>query len=145
MPSSAKPLTSGTTGRPAGRMRFLKWATAFLLWMATASPSAGADWAGLVERLADDGFDRPTVEALFARPEVTFEAGRDGRETQGPDPQPLGRYRAGRREASNRHPPGYLQIGIISRALPISARTPRSSTRSPPSTTSPERSSSRSS
>ena len=43
-----------------------------VLLFATVRPAA-ADWKPLVERLAADGFDRPTVEALFARPEVRFE------------------------------------------------------------------------
>ena len=34
---------------------------------------AGADWKPLVERLAADGFNRQTLEALFDRPEVRFE------------------------------------------------------------------------
>jgi len=116
MPSSAKPLTSGTTGRTAGRMRFLKWATAFLLWLATASPSAAADWTGLVERLADDGFDRSTVEALFARPEVTFEP-----DAMAGKLKVLVRNRSADTESAAARlrtviRRGYLRSGIISRA-----------------------------
>ena len=43
-----------------------------VLLLGTVRPAA-ADWRPLVERLAADGFNRPTVEALFARPEVRFE------------------------------------------------------------------------
>jgi membrane-bound lytic murein transglycosylase B len=42
------------------------------LLFGTPSPAA-ADWGPLVERLASDGFDRSSVEALFSRPEVRFE------------------------------------------------------------------------
>jgi membrane-bound lytic murein transglycosylase B len=43
-----------------------------VLLLGTLRPAA-ADWRPLVERLVADGFDRPIVEALFARPEVQFE------------------------------------------------------------------------
>jgi len=43
-----------------------------VLLLGTVRPAA-ADWKPLVERLAADGFNRPTLEALFARPEVRFE------------------------------------------------------------------------
>ena len=43
-----------------------------VLFLGTVRPAA-ADWRPLVERLAADGFNRQTVEALFARPEVRFE------------------------------------------------------------------------
>lgn len=36
--------------------------------------SAENDWTPLVERLIADGFNRPAMEALFARPEVRFES-----------------------------------------------------------------------
>jgi membrane-bound lytic murein transglycosylase B len=43
-----------------------------VLFLGTVRPAA-ADWRPLVERLAADGFNRQTLEALFARPEVRFE------------------------------------------------------------------------
>ena len=43
-----------------------------VLLLGTVRPAA-ADWRPLVERLAADGFNRPILEALFARPEVRFE------------------------------------------------------------------------
>ncbi len=43
-----------------------------LLFLGSARPAA-ADWNPLVERLTADGFNRPAIEALFARPEVRFE------------------------------------------------------------------------
>ena len=43
-----------------------------VLFLGTVRPAA-ADWRPLVERLAADGFNRQTLEALFDRPEVRFE------------------------------------------------------------------------
>ena len=51
---------------------FCFFAIIFLLPLPGPVQSAD-DWTPLVERLAADGFNRPTVEALFARPEVRFE------------------------------------------------------------------------
>jgi membrane-bound lytic murein transglycosylase B len=45
----------------------------FLLLLFGSVQSAAADWKPLVDRLAADGFNRPTLEALFDRPEVRFE------------------------------------------------------------------------
>ncbi|RPJ04053.1 MAG: lytic murein transglycosylase [Deltaproteobacteria bacterium] len=36
---------------------------------------ASAEWSPLIERLVADGFDEPTIRALFSRPEVKFEPG----------------------------------------------------------------------
>jgi len=49
------------------------FAIIFLVLLLGMVRPAAADWRPLVERLAADGFNRPTVEALFARPEVRFE------------------------------------------------------------------------
>jgi len=43
-----------------------------LVLLGTVRPAA-ALWGPLVERLAADGFNRPMMEELFARPEVCFE------------------------------------------------------------------------
>ena len=45
----------------------------FLLLLFGSVRPAAADWKPLVERLAADGFNRQTLEALFDRPEVRFE------------------------------------------------------------------------
>jgi membrane-bound lytic murein transglycosylase B len=52
-----------------GRLFFI---TCLLVLVGTVSP-AFAVWDPLVDRLAADGFDRPNLESLFARPEVCFE------------------------------------------------------------------------
>ncbi len=116
MPFPAKPLTFGKTDRLVRGMRFLKWAAALLLWAATASPSAAADWTGLVERLTADGFDRPAVERLFARPEVTFEP-----DAMAGKLKVLIRNRSADAESAavklrTAIRRGYLQSGVISRA-----------------------------
>jgi membrane-bound lytic murein transglycosylase B len=43
------------------------------LFLLPGSVQSADNWTPLVERLAADGFNRPTLEALFARPEVRFE------------------------------------------------------------------------
>jgi membrane-bound lytic murein transglycosylase B len=45
----------------------------FLFLLFGSVRPAAADWKPLVERLAADGFNRQTLEALFDRPEVRFE------------------------------------------------------------------------
>ncbi len=77
---------------------------------------AAADWRPLVERLSADGFDRPTVEALFARPEVRFEpdamadkiAALVRNRSDGPNSTPVRLKNAVRR--------GYLSDRVIKRA-----------------------------
>jgi membrane-bound lytic murein transglycosylase B len=49
------------------------FAIIFLLLLFGSVRPAAADWKPLVERLAADGFNRQTLEALFDRPEVRFE------------------------------------------------------------------------
>jgi membrane-bound lytic murein transglycosylase B len=49
------------------------FAIIFLLLPFGSVRPAAADWKPLVERLAADGFNRQTLEALFNRPEVRFE------------------------------------------------------------------------
>ena len=49
------------------------FAIIFLFLLPGPVRSADSDWTPLVERLAADGFNRPAMEALFARPEVRFE------------------------------------------------------------------------
>ena len=49
------------------------FAIIFLSLLFGSAQPAGADWKPLVERLAADGFNRQTLEALFDRPEVRFE------------------------------------------------------------------------
>jgi membrane-bound lytic murein transglycosylase B len=49
------------------------YAIIFLFLFPGAVRSADNDWMPLVERLGADGFNRPAMEALFARPEVRFE------------------------------------------------------------------------
>ena len=49
------------------------FAIIFLFLLLGSVRPAAADWKPLVERLAADGFNRQTLEALFDRPEVRFE------------------------------------------------------------------------
>jgi membrane-bound lytic murein transglycosylase B len=49
------------------------FAIIFLFLLLGSVRIAAADWKPLVERLAADGFNRQTLEALFVRPEVRFE------------------------------------------------------------------------
>jgi membrane-bound lytic murein transglycosylase B len=49
------------------------FAIIFLFLLFGSVRPAAADWKPLVERLAADGFNRQTLEALFDRPEVRFE------------------------------------------------------------------------
>jgi len=49
------------------------FAIIFLFLLPGTVRPAAAEWRPLVERLTADGFNRPTLEALFARPEVRFE------------------------------------------------------------------------
>jgi membrane-bound lytic murein transglycosylase B len=59
---------------PLGRPGLAGLLTLLTLLLCLAAPlPAAATWAGVIERLAGDGFDRPALEALFARPEVCFE------------------------------------------------------------------------
>jgi membrane-bound lytic murein transglycosylase B len=90
------------------------------LWLviliAAPAPEAAAGWTPLVERLAADGFERPMVEALFARPEVLFEPGAMAGKLKA-----LIRSRAASADAPSASlrtavRRGYLQSGIISRA-----------------------------
>lgn len=66
------------TGRRSGRRDpfrvppCLVAAFVLLFILATVRP-ASAIWMPLLERLAEDGLDRVTLEELFARPEVRFE------------------------------------------------------------------------
>jgi membrane-bound lytic murein transglycosylase B len=48
-------------------------AAALLLPLLGHARAVSADWKPLAERLTADGFDRETMEALFARPECIFE------------------------------------------------------------------------
>jgi len=60
--------------RDAGRVLVLTlWSIMLLLLLPGPARSAENDWRSLIERLGADGMDRPTLEALFARPEVRFE------------------------------------------------------------------------
>jgi membrane-bound lytic murein transglycosylase B len=73
------PAISGTMPRPIrkspGRIIFpFVFAILFLLPFLGSARPAAADWSPLVDRLTADGFNRPAMEALFARPEVCFEA-----------------------------------------------------------------------
>ena len=49
------------------------FAIIFLLLFPGPVRSADNDWTPLIERLGADGFNRPAMKALFARPEVRFE------------------------------------------------------------------------
>ena len=58
-------------------IRLISWVGPFflislLVLVGTVRPAV-AGWDSLVDRLTADGFDRPTLESLFARPEVSFE------------------------------------------------------------------------
>ena len=57
------------TGRRTGVLIVL-----ILLLSLLAPLPAAANWLPMIERLAGDGFDRQTLEVLFARPEVCYEA-----------------------------------------------------------------------
>lgn len=70
----AKPGPTGDTPPPARMvLSLLRFASLLFFLLLLQVRPAGADWNPLVERLADDGFDRRTVEALFTRQEVRFE------------------------------------------------------------------------
>jgi membrane-bound lytic murein transglycosylase B len=58
---------------PARIVSSCTFAIIFLVLLFGSIRPAAADWRPLVERLVADGFNRPTVEALFARPELQFE------------------------------------------------------------------------
>jgi len=70
-----KPVPPGKITHPTRRALVRIWiTTALFLILISPVRSSATDWQPLVERLAADGFDRQPVEALFARPEVIFEA-----------------------------------------------------------------------
>jgi len=69
-----KTAVSGGITRPLRHGPFMLWvAIVVLLLLGQAWAAYAADWKPLTERLMADGFDREAMEALFARPEVTFE------------------------------------------------------------------------
>jgi membrane-bound lytic murein transglycosylase B len=70
-PNRPPPPRSGRRSGPVAALIFF-----FLLFFFTlfVPPPAGANWAPVIARLAGDGFERQGLEALFARPEVRFEA-----------------------------------------------------------------------
>jgi len=70
----AKPGTNGDNPPPARMvLSLLRFASLLFFLLLLQVRPAGADWNPLVERLAADGFDRRTVEALFTRQEARFE------------------------------------------------------------------------
>lgn len=87
----------------------------FLLLLFGPVRPAAADWKPLVERLAADGFNRQTLEALFDRPEVRFEP-----DAMADKIQALLRFRSespdsvARLKTTVRH--GYLSNRVIARA-----------------------------
>jgi membrane-bound lytic murein transglycosylase B len=69
-----KTIPTGDPPRPPCRGRGSARLSGLLLFLLLAQVSpAAADWNSLIERLADDGFDRRMVKALFTRSEVRFE------------------------------------------------------------------------
>ncbi len=74
MPPREKPVPPEEMTRPLRNgPRPGMLATPVALFLLILPGPAAADWNPLVERLAADGFNRQTVETLFARPEVRFE------------------------------------------------------------------------
>ena len=91
------------------------FAIIFLVLLLGMVRLAAADWRPLVERLAADGFNRPTVEALFARPEVRFEPDAMAEKIQAilrsrsESPESVARMKNAVRQ-------NYLSNGVIARA-----------------------------
>ena len=91
------------------------FAIIFLVLLLGMVRPAAADWRPLVERLAADGFNRPTVEALFARPEVRFEPDAMAEKIQAilrsrsESPESVARMKNAVRQ-------NYLSNGVIARA-----------------------------
>ena len=67
-------VSQGTRKDPARIVFPFFFAIIFLFLLFGSVRTAAADWKPLVERLAADGFNRQTLEALFDRPEVRFES-----------------------------------------------------------------------
>jgi membrane-bound lytic murein transglycosylase B len=76
MPRLAKTAFRKHRGRPLRKYlcRIAMTIMITLMPVCVAAPAAAVDWAPLAERLAAEGFNRQDVEALFARPEILFEA-----------------------------------------------------------------------
>jgi membrane-bound lytic murein transglycosylase B len=66
-------VSRGIRKNPLRTVSLLIFTLTFLLLLFGSVRPAAADWGPLVDRLTADGFNRFAVEALFARPEVSFE------------------------------------------------------------------------
>ncbi len=74
MTPRAKRIASGELPQFIRQVGYRLWiATVLLLPLLGPAQSAAADWKPLAERLTADGFNRESMESLFAHPEVLFE------------------------------------------------------------------------